>query len=515
MGHISFFDLEKLRKTYNANVFIETGTYLGDSVVEAAKANFKKIYSIEITPELVVKARKRFEHDPRIEIVEGSSSEVLKPLLDKINENVILWLDAHFPGYFKNYDEEPDKDKRAPLEKEVIVLKDRKSKYKDVILVDDLRCYEDNLPGIVSFNDHMRSIGQPHVTREKTIGTDSKFIYDAFCDTHEIEKYFTHEGYLSVLPKQPFLESFDKVVFFNHGHLGDTLIAKIFIKEIIKQLSGKKTAISNAYSYSYVKDIVDEHININHIPFNKDDTNSRSTEFLLKDRILYINSWFAPPCVQPSDHGEYEKFRIDLRGSDNIVYGYDLHLKCFQRILENINKKYQSDLSLAHMWLNKADFILDLFKEEVNLDSIPFLRDSSKKKILIFNQIATSGQSDNQNFSPYIDELIKNENIVVYTSLPNVNNHPRVINLLDYYSEPDLFKTANVSILCDFICGPSNATVISTWVKPNINRTNLTYIIINRNNVGEATLFKNMSCKVKVVSSTSQLFETLRGDLNG
>lgn len=202
MGHISYFDLDRLKQEYNADVFIETGTYLGDSLAHAAKYNFKKLISIEITPELVVKARERFKNDPRVKIVEGSSSDVLEGILKDINENVILWLDAHFPGYFTDINGEKDKDKRIPLEKEVKVLAQRIGKYNDVILIDDLRCYEDNLPNVKSFDEHVRDCRLSSGTRKDIIGTDSQFIYDAFSSSHDIEKVFVHEGYLSVLPKK-------------------------------------------------------------------------------------------------------------------------------------------------------------------------------------------------------------------------------------------------------------------------------------------------------------------------
>jgi len=509
MGHISYFNLNALKDKYNASVFIETGTYLGDSLAHAAKANFKKLYSIEIAPDLVAKARERFKDDPRIEIIEGSSSEVLEPLLDRTNENIVLWLDAHFSGCYADYDGDQNKDSRVPLEKEILALKKRLNKYTDVILIDDLRCYEDNIPGVTSFNDHMRSIGQPHVTRERVIGTDSKFIYEAFNETHEIVKHFNHEGYLSLLPKQSFIDSFDKVVFFNHGHLGDTLIAKIFIKELVKQFPNKKTAIANNYNYHYIKDVVEQHININSIPIGQGES-ERSVEFKLVDRVLYINTWFAPPCVQPSDSIKGAEFTKDIRNEDGIIYNYDLHLKCFQQIVTNINKTHNTSFDLSHMWKNKDKYLLELYNEDFDLSSIPFIDDLNYKKILIFNQIATSGQSDNANFSPFIDELKNNERVVIYTSQPSVIKHPRVINLRDYYSEPDLFKTARVSVNCDIICGPSNATIISTWIKPNLTNSKINYIVINCNNAGEAILFKDLACKTAVVSTTHALFDKIK-----
>ena len=513
MGQVSFFNLESLIKTFNAKVFIETGTYLGDSLAHAATFSFNKLISIEIDPVLVEKARERFKNDPRIEIVQGSSSEVLEDILSRIQENVIIWLDAHFPttpAAQHNYSVEKEKDIRIPLEKEINVLQKRIGIFNDVILIDDLRCYEDDLPGVVSFNDHMKMLGQSNITRQNLIGVDSGFVYSAYSASHDITKHFVHEGYLSLEPKKQFTEKFDKVVFFNHGNLGDTLIAKIFIKEIAKQLPGKRIAISNKFNFDYVKDIADEHIHVNFIPINKDDTNDRSKEFLLKDRILYINSWFAPPCVQPDDPQKNLEFRKDIRNLNGVVYGYDLHLKCFQQVLSSINKSLNATLSIDYMWENKKNFILDLYDEHNVIDNIPFILDKSKKKVLIFNQVATSGQSDNKDFTPFILDLLSNKNIVIYTSQPVPYNHSNLVCLQQYCSAPDLFKISKISTFCDIICGPSNATIISTWVKPNIHRTNLNYIIINRNDIGEATLFYDMPCVVDVVKTTDNLFDRLK-----
>jgi len=52
---------------------------------------------------------------------------------------------------------------------------------------------------------------------------------------------------------------YDKVVFFNHGHLGDTLLSKYFIREAKKLLNSKSYCISNGYDGSYNNDITEEH----------------------------------------------------------------------------------------------------------------------------------------------------------------------------------------------------------------------------------------------------------------
>ena len=53
------------QKRFSLDMFIETGTYIGE-MVNAVRSRFKKIYSIELGPELYQKAVKRFENEKNI-----------------------------------------------------------------------------------------------------------------------------------------------------------------------------------------------------------------------------------------------------------------------------------------------------------------------------------------------------------------------------------------------------------------------------------------------------------------
>lgn len=53
------------RDKSNIDILVETGTYLGD-MVEAQKKNFKKIYSIELSDQLFLKASERFKQDRNV-----------------------------------------------------------------------------------------------------------------------------------------------------------------------------------------------------------------------------------------------------------------------------------------------------------------------------------------------------------------------------------------------------------------------------------------------------------------
>ena len=107
----------------------------------------------------------------------------------------MFWLDAHFPGAeegLNDYNDESREIYRLPLEKELEIISKRTGVYNDVIIIDDLRIYE---------NGDFESGNLPsNINRPSTPGV--KFIYDLFEKTHEILRCYKHEGYLILLPKK-------------------------------------------------------------------------------------------------------------------------------------------------------------------------------------------------------------------------------------------------------------------------------------------------------------------------
>ncbi|MFC1567282.1 hypothetical protein ACFL3R_00410 [Thermodesulfobacteriota bacterium] len=119
---------------YETDVFIETGTYLGEMVC-AVKYSFIKIYSIELGSELYKRAEKKFSKHKHIAIYNGDSSIVLPEILKRINEPCLFWLDAHYSAGIT------DKG-----EKETPIMKELESIFSHpieghVILIDDARCF--------------------------------------------------------------------------------------------------------------------------------------------------------------------------------------------------------------------------------------------------------------------------------------------------------------------------------------------------------------------------------------
>jgi hypothetical protein len=83
--------------TFGLDTLVETGTYMGD-MIWAQKDFFRKIYSIELSPELYSRAQKRFAGVKNVKLVFGDSSVKLKEIVAGLKEPALFWLDGHFSG---------------------------------------------------------------------------------------------------------------------------------------------------------------------------------------------------------------------------------------------------------------------------------------------------------------------------------------------------------------------------------------------------------------------------------
>lgn len=125
--------IEEYRRNFQTRVLVETGTYLGD-MVEAQRGHFEKIYSIELSEKLFIKAKKRFKEYRQIKILQGDSGVVLNKLMTEIDKPALFWLDGHYSG---GITAKADKECPVPEELETIL----KSSLPHVILIDDARLF--------------------------------------------------------------------------------------------------------------------------------------------------------------------------------------------------------------------------------------------------------------------------------------------------------------------------------------------------------------------------------------
>jgi len=127
--------LQMMRDLFDIKVFVESGTYFGNSAALAASL-FNKVHTIELSGNLVQQARVRFAHIQQVTVHHGDSASVLPDILHGMHERALFWLDGHWSG--GNTAQGPV---NTPILEELLAIE--KSGIKDgVILIDDIRYFQ-------------------------------------------------------------------------------------------------------------------------------------------------------------------------------------------------------------------------------------------------------------------------------------------------------------------------------------------------------------------------------------
>jgi hypothetical protein len=194
MGALTDFALED----FPCNVFFETGTGRGMSLAYALNGGFKRLYSVEVDPATYKAFTLRLRLLLRLRgasLILGESTAALERHLPRIdrNDRILFFLDAHYPGevmrQFAGYKSESDKDRRLPLERELEIIARHRANCRDVIIIDDLRIYE---------NGPFQSGNMPESS--ETLSPAEKnidFAYRLF-PGRRFRKDYRNEGYLIV-----------------------------------------------------------------------------------------------------------------------------------------------------------------------------------------------------------------------------------------------------------------------------------------------------------------------------
>lgn len=122
---------------YPNKYFVESGTYAGGGIYDALKAGFNQIFSMEISDFFYNLCKDLFKHNENVHLHLGSSVNLLKSIIDPINEPITFWLDGHYccglSGYDKNY--------VCPLLQELDIIKQHSIK-THTIIIDDKRLFK-------------------------------------------------------------------------------------------------------------------------------------------------------------------------------------------------------------------------------------------------------------------------------------------------------------------------------------------------------------------------------------
>jgi predicted SAM-dependent methyltransferase len=142
---------------FNLDVFVETGTYLGDSALTASKM-FKEVHTIELSEKLYRNALERLRQSPNIICHLGDSTEVMPQIIPSLNGRVLFWLDGHYSGGITSRG-----TNNTPVLRELEAIRLLPSA-EAVILIDDLRLFQDTKPG---FQTASSLDGYPTITALK------------------------------------------------------------------------------------------------------------------------------------------------------------------------------------------------------------------------------------------------------------------------------------------------------------------------------------------------------------
>lgn len=130
--------------------FIETGTYLGDTLHYIASFGVR-CTSIELSKELFEVACMRFKDCENVRLVHGDSGQRIPELLNGINKPTLFWLDGHYSAGIT-----AGSESHTPISAELRAILSHHLK-NHVILIDDARCFngKNNYPRL---DDLLREI---------------------------------------------------------------------------------------------------------------------------------------------------------------------------------------------------------------------------------------------------------------------------------------------------------------------------------------------------------------------
>ena len=129
---IAEFTLGTLKRLYEIQSFVETGTYKGVTTAWACK-HFKDVYTIDISHEYIAHVKEKLNDINNITYLHGDTRNKLKEVANNITTNAIFWLDAHKGGgYFGSGDD-------CPIIEEILAI--QSFKHEHCILIDDVRAF--------------------------------------------------------------------------------------------------------------------------------------------------------------------------------------------------------------------------------------------------------------------------------------------------------------------------------------------------------------------------------------
>lgn len=141
---------------YLNDVFVETGTYQGDTLYRVANNNIKKsnvIISLELSEIFYNNCKKRFHESLNISIYNANSKYDLYNIINNIEGKITFWLDSHWSGV---PDIGCDQETICPILYELEQIK-KHNNNTHTIIIDDIRLM-DNLHFPVTLEEIIKKL---------------------------------------------------------------------------------------------------------------------------------------------------------------------------------------------------------------------------------------------------------------------------------------------------------------------------------------------------------------------
>jgi hypothetical protein len=123
-------------KSYEIKNFVETGTYLGDTLAYVSQDESMQAMSVELDDDLYHAAARRFRNWENVTLLHGDSGQIMSEIVDSLKSSATFWLDGHYSGATT-----AKGDRETPVSAELqATIGSPQSGH--VILIDDVRCFD-------------------------------------------------------------------------------------------------------------------------------------------------------------------------------------------------------------------------------------------------------------------------------------------------------------------------------------------------------------------------------------
>ena len=140
----------------NDSLWIETGTYYGNTTKELSKIA-SKVISIEADKRLYDLAIMKFKNDENIKIINGKSEDVLSKIFleNKEFKNVCIYLDAHLCiDHLTGLQTFGEEKSGTPLSVELNIIEENLVNFQNIkIMIDDIRLFDKKFKNYTSKNN--------------------------------------------------------------------------------------------------------------------------------------------------------------------------------------------------------------------------------------------------------------------------------------------------------------------------------------------------------------------------